>query len=206
MSITLTNNVVVETTSVELPDGTLAKEFALPSGSAQVRVLEVPPFLIVDTLGDRLDLVPPDVPVIEVAGIGGTKKWLPVRRGQEEYVEWERVCAEIEALRNRVYEDLTWGYGIAEWKRGDSWTDDVPKGWKFPARQRRLGKKPREGQDGRRVDFIRYTLLKSHADIEACQIVMHQITAPVRSEEAALIAELFRDEEGRETNTGRASE
>lgn len=203
-TITLSTKAVVETTDVKLPDGSMAKEFALPSGGVRVRILPVPPFLIVDALAQRADLVMPDIPVLKIEGIG--EKWVPARQGQPEYIKWRRACDEIEKLRDEAYDDLTWDYGVAEWELDGKWADEPPKGWKFLERWKKLGRKPRQGAAGRRVDYIRYAVLQSNENIEACQLAMYSKNAPVQSEEAAIVEKLFRGEEGGETDTGRAAE
>jgi len=202
--ITLTSGTVVETVSVKLPDGSLADEFELPSGRARVRVLPVPPMLISDTMSSRVDLDDPTIPKVKIEGIG--EKWAPVRPGQEAYDEWEKECLAQERRRNAAHSDTTWSYGMAEWNFGEAWEDEPPKGWKFPARIKRLGHKPRSGDSGKRLDFILYTLLASNDDTEACQMVMYSMTNPLRNAEVDAIASLFRGEEGREDSSPASTE
>jgi hypothetical protein len=206
--ITLSNRTIVEMESVELPDGSVAKEFELPSGTARVRILEVSPMLISDTMRDRPDLVVPSIPKVEAKGVGGTK-WLTAREGQEEYAAWEKERDRIDDLRGRVHDEMTWNFGVAEWKRpadAKEWMDEPPESWKFPARMKRLGKKPRRGADGRRLDYIRYVLTSTASNMEAIQMAMYGWTAPLIDQEVAAIAELFRGEEGREDDSGTTTE
>lgn len=202
--ITLSNGTVIETVSVKLPDGAVAKEFELPSGNVRVRVLPVPPMLISDVVGGREELADPPIPKVKVGGV--TEKWLPARPGQEEYAEWETEMLRREKLRDEAWNDAWWGYGMAEWSLGGEWVDEPPEGWKLPARVKRLGIKPKTGNDGRRLDYIRYVLLPTNADVEACQIAMSGMTSPILSEEVATIAKLFRGQEGQEDDTEPAAE
>jgi hypothetical protein len=52
----------------------------------------------------------------------------------------------------------------------------VPEGWQFPAFARRQGVEPREGEDGRKVDYIRYELLKTAGDIAQAEQAMGGLT------------------------------
>jgi hypothetical protein len=52
----------------------------------------------------------------------------------------------------------------------------VPEGWEFPAFASRQGVLPREGEDGRKVDYIRYELLKTAGDIRQAEQAMTGLT------------------------------
>ena len=202
----LSDGTVVETESVQLPDGAVAKEFELPSGTACVRVLPVPPMLVSDTIGANPELADPPIPKVKSKGVAG-EKWLEAQPGQEEYAEWEGQVQERERLRDEAWNNTWWNYGMAEWKLPDGeWIDDPPKAWKLPARVKRLGIKPRSGADGKRLDYIRYSLLTTNPDVEACQMAMSGATRPILSQEIDAIAKLFRGEEEREDDTESATE
>jgi len=196
MEIVLSDGTVVPSMQATLNDGSVVREFALPSGTAVVRVRPIPPMMIADVMADNPDLVDPPIPLVKVSGV--TEKWLPARAGQSEYEEWVRERKGIEVLRARVQTDHTWDYGVVEWKYpadAEEFSAEPPKAWKFPQWLKDRGKKARPGRIGRRVDFIRYSLIQTTGDMEATQIVMYAITNPLRKEETDAIAELFQDNE-----------
>jgi len=49
----------------------------------------------------------------------------------------------------------------------------VPADWQFPRALRYAGIEPREGEEGRLLDYIEYGLLLTPADIQAVQAVMY---------------------------------
>lgn len=199
MEVVLSNGTVVPSTQVELPDGSTARELVLPSGMAVVRVRPIPPMMIADVMADNPDLVDPPIPLVEVKGKTTPDKWLPARAGQPEYEEWVRERDRLKILRSQVQTDHTWDYGVVEWKRpvdAKEFTNQPPKAWRFPQWMKEQGRKPRTGKTGRRVDFIRYTLIQTTHDMEAVQIVMYAITNPLREEEKDAIADLFQGDEG----------
>lgn len=200
--IKLTNKAVVETASVELPDGSIAQEFALPSGTARVRVVSVPPMLISETLAGMPELADPPLPMVRSEG--KFPKSLPAREGQEEWNEWALERERIKKLRDEFHSDKTWNFGVVEWKRpmdAEEWVSEPPKAWKFPERMKTLGKKPREGKEGRRVDYIKYVLVAAAVDMEAVQMAMFSMTEPIQPGEVQAISDLFLGEEGRETDS-----
>lgn len=192
MEIVLTDGTVVPSVEIALEDGSVAREFTLPSGMAVVKVRSIPPMLIADVMAGDSELVEPQMPMVKVGGIG--EKWLPARTGDPEYHEWMDRRREIEALREQKRGDYTWDYGIVEWKRpadASKFASTPPTGWKFPQFLKDHGRKPRTGKTGKRVDFIRYTLFQTTRDVEAAQIVMFQITNPITEEETDALADLF---------------
>ena len=196
MEIVLSNGTVVPSTHVELPDGSMVREFVLPSGTAVVRVRSVPPMMIADVMAANPDLVDPPIPLVKVGGV--TEKWLPARAGQPEYEEWVKERGMVEALRSQKQGDYAWDYGVVEWRRPvdtGKFSKTPPRGWKFPAWLKSQGLTPRSGVEGRRVDFIRYTLIQTTSDMEATQIVIYAITNPLREEETSAIADLFQGDE-----------
>ena len=52
----------------------------------------------------------------------------------------------------------------------------VPEDWQFPEFAKRQGVQPREGEDGRKVDYIRYELLKTAGDISQAEQAMSGLT------------------------------
>lgn len=199
MKIVLSDGTVVPSTQVMLDDGSVAREFTLPSGTAVVRVRPIPPMMVSDVMADNPDLVDPPIPLVEVKGKTTPDKFLPARAGEPEYEEWVRQRDELKVLRSQVQSDHTWDLGMVEWKRPadvDEFTNHPPKAWRFPQWMRDRGRKPRSGKIGRRVDFIRYTLIATGKDMEAAQIVMYTITNPLRSEEADALVDLFPGDEG----------
>ena len=52
----------------------------------------------------------------------------------------------------------------------------VPDDWQFPEFARQKGIVPREGEDGRKVDYIRYELLKTAGDISQAEQAMSGLT------------------------------
>lgn len=195
MEIVLSNGTHVPSEEVTLSDGSAGREFALPSGMAVVRVRPIPPMMISDVMADNPDLIEPEIPLVKIGGIG--EKWVPARTGQPEYEEWVRARKAVEKLRDQVHADHTWDYGVAEWKYpvGEEFSSVPPKTWKFPEWLKNHGKKPRHGVKGKRIDFIRYTLIRTNADMEACQVVMYALTNPLREEETDAIAALFQGDE-----------
>ena len=193
-SITLMDQSSISTVDVPLPDGSLAKEFLLPSGSALVRVRSVPPMMGPEILGDDPELAEPSLPMVLVTGSTTPDKMMPARPGEPEYEEYLQERKRRERLYEAKQSDLTWDYGLVAWKRPPSqeaFEDEPPKGWKFPPFLVAYGKKPRAGKRGKRVDFIKYTLITQAQDMEAVQMAMYGMSKPLTREEVDAAADLF---------------
>ena len=191
-SITLMDKSSIPVVDVSLPDGGTAKEFLLPSGSAVVRVRPVPPMLAPEILDARPELADPPLPMVKVEGV--TTKMLPARPGEPEYEEYVQERKRREALRESMHSDLIWDYGVVSWKHPpdeEEFASDPPKDWKFPSFLKEYGKKQREGRRGRRIDFIKYTLIAQGQDMEAAQSVIFGQMKPLSREEVDAAADLF---------------
>jgi hypothetical protein len=193
--ITLMDQTSIPVQDVPLPDGSIAKEFLLPSGSAVVRVRSVPPMMGPEILDQDPDLAEPPLPMVKVEGGQGIPdKMLPARPGEPEYEAYLQERKRREKLYEARQSDLTWDYGIVAWRRppeSEEWGEDPPKGWKFPAFLTEYGRKPRPGKRGRRVDFVKYVLIVAARDMEAVQMVMYGMSKPLTREEVDAAAGLF---------------
>jgi len=205
-SITLMDGSSVSTTDVRLPDGGVAKEFVLPSGSFVVRVRPVPPMLVAEVLDDNPELAEPPIPLVEVKG--ATTKSLPARPGEPEYDEYLAERKRREKLRDAAQSDLTWDYGIVGWKLvgEDEFETDPPGGWKLPAILKEYGKKPRPGKRGRRVDYIKYALVTRAKDMEVVQMAMYGMSSPLSRGEVDAASGLFPGDEVWGTVAGETGE
>ena len=157
----------------------------------------MPQMLIAETLAEMPELADPQLPTIRTEG--KFPKSLPAREGQEEWNEWAKERDRIAALRDQAHSDKTWNLGVAEWKRPadvKEWRSEPPGDWKFPERFKALGRKPRPGKEGRRIDYVKYVLMGATVDIEAVQMAMYSMTEPLRREETQAVADLFRGQEG----------
>jgi hypothetical protein len=190
--ITLMNGTSVPVSDVQLPDGSTAKEFVLPSGSAVVRVRSVPPMMAPEILDERPELAEPPIPMVKVEGV--TTKMLPARPGEPEYDAYLLERKRRERLYEAARSDITWDYGVVAWKRpvdAKEWEEHPPKEWKFPEFLKEYGGKPREGKRGRRVDYIKYVLVTGMEDMDAVQKAMYGISKPMSREEVDAAADLF---------------
>lgn len=191
--ITLMNGTSIPVTDVVLPDGSTAKELTLPSGSAVVRVRSVPPMLAPEILDERPELADPPLPMVKVEGGQGIPdKMMPARPGEPEYEEYVQERQRREKLRETLQSDLFWDYGVVSWAAlGEEWISDPPKEWKFPTFLSDYGKKPRKGKRGRRIDYIKYSLITHAQDMEAVQMVMYGMSRPLTREEVDAAADMF---------------
>lgn len=71
----------------------------------------------------------------------------------------------------------------------------VPSEWAFPEALRRVGIEPRTGDDGRRLDYIEYELLRSAEDVRAVQDVMY---GPLGEQEVEAAVATFQPEDSEE--------
>jgi hypothetical protein len=71
----------------------------------------------------------------------------------------------------------------------------VPNEWTFPEALRRVGIEPRTGDDGRRLDYIEYELLRSAQDVKAVQDVMY---GPLGEQEVEAAVATFQPEDSEE--------
>jgi hypothetical protein len=74
----------------------------------------------------------------------------------------------------------------------------VPDDWTFPRGLRYAGVQPREGEDGRLLDYIEYGLLLTASDVQAVQAVMYD--ASLTGDELSDAEETFPANSGRETD------
>jgi len=196
--ITLRDGTVIPTHRAELDDGTVGTELTLPDGSAVVVLRSVSPFVTADVVAANPELAKPSIPYVEAKGVAGSQM-LPARPGQEEYVTWEREVERVDQLRSQLQEDFTWDFGIVKWKvppEADEFADTPPRSWKFPPLLKEYGRQPRSGKRGRRVDYIRTTLLSSSRSLEAAQIVVYGLRgSPLTTEEVDAAAEMFQGDE-----------
>lgn len=76
---------------------------------------------------------------------------------------------------------------------------EVPDSWNFPRGLLYAGVQPREGDDGRLLDYIEYGLLLTPADVQAVQAVMYD--SNLTGDELSEAEETFPANSGRETNS-----
>jgi hypothetical protein len=93
------------------------------------------------------------------------------------------------ATRERIASEAAWLLALPD--------IEVPESWEFPRGLRYAGLQPREGQEGRLLDYIEYALLATHEDAEQVQRVMYG--AALMEEEIAAAEATFRPDGGRET-------
>ena len=88
-------------------------------------------------------------------------------------IDWEaeddeQAKSKANALAQRK-EDVAYLYAFEDWS--------VPRGWQFPESLRYGGVEPRDGDEGRKLDWIQYELLSSANDFAKAQRAMFGVTA-----------------------------
>ncbi len=74
---------------------------------------------------------------------------------------------------------------------------EVPEDWVFPRGLRYAGVQPREGEEGRLLDYIEYGLLLTSGDVQAVQATMYE--SSLTGEELGIAEATFQTDSGRET-------
>lgn len=69
------------------------------------------------------------------------------------------------AERERVLREVAWLVAFEDLQ--------VPDDWSFPRGLQHAGTEPREGDEGRLLDYVEYSLLKTPSDIQQVQKVMY---------------------------------
>jgi hypothetical protein len=100
--------------------------------------------------------------------------------------------AEALATQERLTREVSWLIALPD--------VEVPEDWEFPRGLRYAGIHPREGEEGRRLDYIEYRLLITHEDLVQVREVMYG--AVLSEEEIAAAEATFRPDGGREAPAG----
>ncbi len=74
-------------------------------------------------------------------------------------------AAQALAARERLQRETAWLVALA--------AVTPPAGWRFPAALAYAGLQPREGEAGRKLDYIEYALLATAEDVQRVQAVMY---------------------------------
>lgn len=138
------------------------------SNGQTITVYPVPPFALMAVEARYPDPPPPDVEADT-----DSQAWRDWYARQQAIVE-ERDQARSDAALLIAFRDV-----------------EVPEGWRFPAYLTRAGLSERPGEDGRLLDYVRYVLLESGADIRAIKAVMY---GRLTEQEVEASADTFRDQ------------
>lgn len=167
-------------TEVVLSDGTV------------VRARSVPPLMVNDIVTRNPELRDPPLPMVTIEGVAGSET-VAAREGEAEYIAWITARDEIEAKRREVQDDFTWAYGVISWKRSgtEKFMSQPPPKWKVDPIMAEFGCVPRNGNVGRRIDYIKYELLNNTEDTFLVQKVILGDVATLTKEEVDGVAEMF---------------
>lgn len=146
------------------------KEITLHDGTV-VRVRSVPAYATTQAVMQHPD---PEMPTVTIKTIVSdnveTKFASP---GSPEWSEYQKQLRAVQLARVSASRALDYDYGVVEWLRPvtaeslpdkEDWTDQPPKGWKFPKALQAHGVKP---FGVARIDYIAFELLAHTGDHEA---------------------------------------
>ena len=132
------------------------------SNGVEVQVYPVPPF--------ALSAIESQYPDPE----------MPMPKMEQDSPEWRRWVSEMQQARERREQAITEAALLVALR-----DVELPEGWRLPEAFRLAGFQEREGERGRRLDYIQYELLIAPGDLVAVQNAMYGSTLTEGEVEAA---------------------
>jgi len=167
-------------------------------GALLVRTRQVPGFASLQ-ISARFEF--PPAPKVKVHSVAGHDEIKDAPTDSPEWAEYAAKSAEVRKRIEQAQNDFLYDYALEAWSwdGGQTWIDNAPEGWQFPAVLARHGLTP---SDNRRVDYIRYELITSNVDVATLFADALGNTAPIADSEVSAALGGFRSDKERRPDTG----
>lgn len=167
-------------------------------GALLVKTRQVPGFASLQ-VSARFEF--PQAPKVKVHSVAGHDELKDAPTDSPEWAEYAAKSAEVRQRAEKAQGDFMYDYAVESWSwdGGHTWQDDAPDDWQFPAVLSRHGIMP---SDNRRVDYIRYELITSNADVATLFADALGNTAPISDAEVNAALGGFRTNEKRGATAG----